>query len=170
MSHVQTASTSHVASAPQRDAASRHEAVDDVLSLVPHLLSIAKSVRQLVGIKLAGTEVLVGQDAMLLLFDGDEALPVSEVACRLSVRPSTVSKMADRLVAKGWLVRQTGPDDARQTLVRLTGDGRRVSDEVRALEASLDAELATALGADRSMIKTLAQLDAVLAKRLSRLR
>jgi DNA-binding MarR family transcriptional regulator len=139
-------------------------------SIVAALLSISKTARQLVGIRLAECDVMPGQDQFLLCLTDRDGLSIADIAARLSIRPSTVSKMTDNLAAKGWMTR--GGDETDQRLVRvwLSKSGRRAAEAVRGIEAALEVELLAALGRDASILPTLAKLDAVLAKRLSRLR
>ena len=51
---------------------------------------------------------------------------MSALARHLSVSPPTVSKSVDMLVRRGWLERWVDKHDRRQTMVRLTTEGRRV--------------------------------------------
>jgi DNA-binding MarR family transcriptional regulator len=51
---------------------------------------------------------------------------MSALARHLSVSPPTVSKSVDMLVRRGWLERWVDKHDRRQTMVRLTAEGRRV--------------------------------------------
>ena len=51
---------------------------------------------------------------------------MSALARHLSVSPPTVSKSVDMLVRRGWLERWVDKHDRRQTMVRLTVEGRRV--------------------------------------------
>nr|WP_066947790.1 MarR family transcriptional regulator [Streptomyces lushanensis] len=55
-----------------------------------------------------------------------------EVAERLGVNPSTAMRMLDRLIAVGLAARQNDPDNRRQTMLRLTPEGRRLVEEVTA--------------------------------------
>ncbi|WAJ27349.1 MarR family winged helix-turn-helix transcriptional regulator [Antarcticirhabdus aurantiaca] len=139
--------------------------------LVPGLVSIAKSVRQLMALKLAPIDVLVGQDQLLGVLDAEHAKSVLDIATELSVRPSTVSKMLDQVGKKGWTLRQGDQDDRRKTLVRLTPDGVKVQESVRAVWKRLEDDLVEALG-DQSVdiVDNLGSLDSILTKRLSRLR
>lgn len=146
------------------------EPMSDDLVLLPYLLSIAKSVRQLVSLKLAECGVVVGQDQFLLCFADEEAVSVAALAERLSVRASTVSKMADILQRKGWVGRQSDDHDARKVLVHLSEAGQQIRDVVRRVEEELEVELFKALGKEDGTLAALAKLDAVLTKRLSRLR
>jgi len=49
-------------------------------------------------------------------------------------KPSTLTSILDRLAARGWVSRETHPDDRRSFVVALTPAGRRAA---RALEARL---------------------------------
>ncbi|MEV0035610.1 MarR family transcriptional regulator [Streptomyces sp. NPDC050804] len=55
-----------------------------------------------------------------------------EVAERLGVNPSTAMRMLDRLIAVGLATRQSNPDNRRETMLRLTPEGRRLVEEVTA--------------------------------------
>lgn len=134
------------------------------------LLSIAKSMRQLVGIRLAQCGVSAGQDHFLLCLAKHESLSVAEIARHLSVRPSTISKMLDIMGRRGWVTRHSQGADQRRVFAQLTDAGRAKAAEVRAIETALDAELRNALGNDKAMLPTLVKIEIVLAQRLARLR
>ena len=51
---------------------------------------------------------------------------MSALARHLAVSLPTVSKSVDMLVRRGWLERWVDKHDRRQTMVRLTSEGRRV--------------------------------------------
>jgi DNA-binding MarR family transcriptional regulator len=51
---------------------------------------------------------------------------MSALARHQAVSPPTMSKSVDMLVRRGWLERSVDEHDRRQTMVRLTGEGRRV--------------------------------------------
>ncbi|WP_161992874.1 MarR family transcriptional regulator [Aureimonas leprariae] len=120
--------------------------------------------------RLVDLDVAVGQDQFLLSFEDDGQVSVAEIAIRLSVRASTVSKMTDRLAAKGWVVRSADNEDARRVLVHLTDEGRAARDAVLRVEAEVEAEILAALAEKTATVSALAELDAVVAKRLRRLR
>lgn len=50
----------------------------------------------------------------------------------LNVNSSTAMRMAGRLAAAELIVREVNPDNRRESLIRLTGEGRRIVDEVTA--------------------------------------
>jgi DNA-binding MarR family transcriptional regulator len=76
---------------------------------------------------------------------------MSELARHKGVGLPTMSKSIEMLVRKGWVERWIDKTDRRQTLVRLTPDGRRVMSESRAhLEELLDQRLGQLTTAERS--------------------
>lgn len=140
-------------------------------SFLKPLLSITKSTRQLFGLLLADIGVVVGQDQFLLQFVEDNPKKVSEIATTLSVRPSTISKMVDVLEAKNWVVRDRDDSDLRKVLVRLTPEGIQVRAKVLTVWNEFESQLRTSLNdVDASFFDNLNKLDAVLARRLARLR
>ena len=78
---------------------------------------------------------------------------MSELARHKGVGLPTMSKSIEMLVRKGWVERWIDKTDRRQTLVRLTPDGRRVLSESRAhLEELLDQRLEKLTAAERSAL------------------
>jgi DNA-binding MarR family transcriptional regulator len=160
---IMTARTSRLATTPPERPVAAAE-------LLPHLISIAKSVRQLVAIKLAERDIAPGQDQFLLCFENGVARSSACVAASLSVRASTVSKMVDILERKGWVVRRPDERDARKVLLSLTEAGHRAQDDVRGIWRSLENELAPKLANQSDAVKLLSAIDAALEHRLKRLR
>jgi DNA-binding MarR family transcriptional regulator len=56
---------------------------------------------------------------------------MSDIARHLGVSMPTVSRSIDVLVDRGWVERTNDPSDRRQTLARLTAEGRRVTAAMR---------------------------------------
>src|SRR3954451_6422059 len=54
---------------------------------------------------------------------------VSDVAQHLAVDLSVASRQVSALISAGYVEKQPDPDDARATLLSVTGDGRRVLEE-----------------------------------------
>ncbi|KIF74189.1 hypothetical protein QR77_09710 [Streptomyces sp. 150FB] len=67
---------------------------------------------------------------VVLATHGDAKLV--ELAERLGVNPSTAMRMLDRLIAAGLADRQSNPDNRRETMLRLTPEGRSVVEDVTA--------------------------------------
>jgi DNA-binding MarR family transcriptional regulator len=61
---------------------------------------------------------------LLAKIDAGE-INMSELAQHLSVRLPTISKSVKLLVERGWVERRIPDENRRQTMVRLTRDGRR---------------------------------------------
>ena len=141
-------------------------------SLVPTLLSISKTTRALMGLKLAEIDLHQGQDELLAVLSEDDAMRVSELANRLSVRASTISKMMDRLAEKGLVERRAHPRDGRITMVLLTPAGREMQKRVAELWLVVDAEISAKLPQTQAqpVFEQLNIIDDVLRTRLMRLR
>jgi DNA-binding MarR family transcriptional regulator len=61
-----------------------------------------------------------------LVFAPDQRLRMRDLADQLSVAQSGVTRIVDRLVSQGWVVREQPPDDRRTIYARLTDAGRSV--------------------------------------------
>jgi DNA-binding MarR family transcriptional regulator len=67
---------------------------------------------------------------------------------QLGVSKQAASQLIDTLVLRGYLQRQTNPDDRRRMTIELTDRGRAAAGAVRAGVESVDAELAERLAPD----------------------
>jgi DNA-binding MarR family transcriptional regulator len=145
--------------------------VESETKLVPALLSISKSTRALMGIKLAELDFHNGQDELLVALNEEAPIAVSKLADELHVRPSTVSKMLDRLVIKNLVERIGNPRDARRTMVRITPAGLDARSLLLNIWDKLEAELSSGLSGDaEEIIQTLDDVASKLEARISRLR
>lgn len=135
-------------------------------------LATSQALRALVGLKLAKLGLASGQDRLLIALADNESLSVSALAAELNVRPSTVSKMMDRLTARGYTQRQPDVADARRINVELTPEGQRICHRLRTLWNDIDADLTSDLTPEQSsqMLKGLTLLNGQVAQRLRRLR
>jgi DNA-binding MarR family transcriptional regulator len=135
------------------------------------LLTLAKRIRVLFGMALAEAGFHNGQDQVLAFLVPGEAVAVSALAAGLDVRPSTISKMLDRLTDKGLVLRQQADRDGRMTLACLTPAGERAQVEIRRLWADVCRQFAAGLPGDPdSAMLQLRTVSDVLAARLMRLR
>ena len=136
------------------------------------LLSISKSTRAFLSLLLADIGLYPGQDQLLDRLELDRPVSVSVLAEQLSVRPSTVSKMLDRLIEKDLVRRLNFEGDARRTMVHLTEPGEEMRARIRSVWSKLEAEVAGNMDTperDR-LAAALAEVDTILATRLRRLR
>ncbi|MBO0904347.1 winged helix-turn-helix transcriptional regulator [Jiella sp. MQZ13P-4] len=135
-------------------------------------MSIAKSTRAFLTILLAEIELHPGQDQLLDRLEVESPVNVSTLADLLAVRPSTVSKMLDRLIERGLVSRSANARDARRTMVHLTPAGLEAQGKVREIWLKLEADLTSALGEEEIAIldNSLHRADDILSQRLRRLR
>lgn len=147
------------------------EPVDEV-GLLGNLLLISKTTRALMGLRLAELGFHSGQDEALLCLDRGVPVAVSHLADKLTVRPSTVSKMMDRLIAKQLVVRTEHKSDQRRTMLLLTDAGVKARDEIIRLHAAIEKDLLSKLDIDDpdAVVKEFAKVQSCLSNRLLRLR
>lgn len=76
---------------------------------------------------------------------GEQGLPTLEIADRMIEQAPGVTRLLDRLEAKGWVRRQRCPEDRRQVLCWLTPAGldlvTRLDEPVESADAEAVAEL-----------------------------
>ncbi len=94
----------------------------------------------------------VAQAALLEALADGRVLRLSELATRLGITPSTLTRNLERLEEEGLVARAADPDDARAALVRLTSAGKRAADKVAAQEAAFAADVVARLGKERARV------------------
>lgn len=106
-----------------------------------------------------------GQQFILMVLWREDGLPPGEIARRLGLATSTVTRAATRMVGTGLLVRKPHPGDARLVGIHLTERGRGLRDELnREMRALTDRALAGLSAEDREQfIRTLGLLRRNLA-------
>ncbi len=99
-------------------------------------------------------ELTMSQLRVLFILNGDRGMTAGHLAERLSVRPSTVTGIVDRLVKQELVERRADPDDRRIVRNVLAPTGQRLINEFTAasrefiesfLEPLSDSELSEAL-------------------------
>jgi DNA-binding MarR family transcriptional regulator len=65
---------------------------------------------------------------------------VGALAAATATRPSTLTSLLDRLARRGYLVRETDPDDRRSFVVRLTPDGQAAAARAAGAIAELERQ------------------------------
>lgn len=169
---IAVSSSSHDPSGPRSLLVNESERTDAVITILPLAISSSRSLRALLGLKLAPLGLASGQDRLLLVLEEHGCMSVSELADKLNVRASTVSKMADRLQKMGFATRVPHNLDGRRTILLLSDSGRSICHKLRAVCDAVEDELKTDLNADeiRRVADGLALLDNALGRRLKRLR
>ncbi|MCM1976299.1 MarR family winged helix-turn-helix transcriptional regulator [Streptomyces sp. G1] len=110
-------------------------AMDDVEAVTRAVLTasrllVAVSARSLAAV--VEERVTLPQFRMLVVLSTRGATKLVTLAELLRVAPSTAMRMVDRLIAAGLADRQPNPDSRRETLLRLTDEGRRIVEDVSA--------------------------------------
>ncbi|MEV4460376.1 MarR family transcriptional regulator [Microbispora sp. NPDC049633] len=123
---------------------------DDLEAVTVAVLTASRVLVAVSARSLAAAEdrVTLPQFRMLLVVGQGETKLVT-LAEKLGVNPSTAMRMADRLAVAGLLEREVNPLNRRETLLRLTGNGRRIVDEVTARRKEEIAAILTRLPASR---------------------
>jgi DNA-binding MarR family transcriptional regulator len=114
------------------------EALFGLLHIQTHVVrAIDDALDRVHGTGLSGYELM----ARLARMHPDGA-SLRYLAEQVVVSPSRVSRLADELVARGWLERAHSPHDGRQSLVRLSRAGRHTLTAMnRTLAEALDTHL-----------------------------
>lgn len=95
---------------------------------------------------------------VLALLGEAGALPMREIAARLSVSPQAVTGLVDEMEAEGLVARERHPTDRRQTLIRLNGHARdAAATQVADREAVLSALFEDIPKADRAAFARVAE-------------
>lgn len=97
--------------------------------LIASRLLVAVSARSLAAVE---DRVTLPQFRMLVVLSMRGATKLVVLADLLQVTPSTAMRTVDRLIAAGLADRQVNPDNRRETLLRLTDEGRRTVVDVTA--------------------------------------
>jgi DNA-binding MarR family transcriptional regulator len=130
--------------------------------LVPHLTShlgywlrfVSNHVSHAFARKLEGQDVTVAEWVILRELYGHDALPPSRLAKGLGLTRGAISKLADRLLAKGLIVREESLADLRAHTLALSPRGRDLVPALSALADLNDAEFFDHLSIDeRRMIE-----------------
>jgi DNA-binding MarR family transcriptional regulator len=104
--------------------------------------------------KLEDHGVTVAEWATMRELYGVECLAPSRLAGQLGLTRGAITKLADRLVAKGLATRTPDPGDARAQTLALTAQGRGLVPKLAALADENDAEFFSHLNVkERSMVE-----------------
>jgi DNA-binding MarR family transcriptional regulator len=120
------------------------EAVTTAVLTASRLL-VAISARSLAAVQ---ERVTLPQFRMLVVVSRGETKLVT-LAEQLGVNPSTAMRMIERLTAAGLVTREVNPKNRRETLHRLTDEGRRIVDEVTSRRRAEITEVLARMSADQ---------------------
>jgi DNA-binding MarR family transcriptional regulator len=101
---------------------------------------VSNHVSQAFARKVEARGVTVAEWVLLRHLLDEEALAPTRLSERMGMTRGTVTKLADRLIAKSLLMRAANPEDARAQTLALTARGRRLVPQLAALADVNDAE------------------------------
>ena len=105
--------------------------IEVALSEIAYLASRARQHERLMAV--AGLSLDRSAAALLRHLDMAEPIRAGELAARLAVEASHVTRQVQQLEKGGYLTRVPDPDDRRAQLIQLTDEGRRTVDRIRAV-------------------------------------
>ena len=141
-----------VAAKPGRSRVQPAPASSDVVEAVlgASRVLLALAARSLAGI---AEEVTLPQYRALVVIASRGPQRVADLAQALGVNPSTATRMSDRLVHKGLVRRRAVAADRRAVRLHLTGDGRKLVEEVTRVRRAEIAQILDKLPSeDRSQM------------------
>jgi DNA-binding MarR family transcriptional regulator len=100
-----------------------------------------------------GQPVAVAEAHALMDLVAFGAVRQGELAVRLQLEKSTVSRLVRQMEARGWIQRTSDRDDGRAVLIRLTRQGRDAASELSGARQEKFARILAAIPEDkRSMV------------------
>lgn len=79
---------------------------------------------------------------------GDGGVPIGQLVREIGVTKQAAGQLVDALVLRGYLDRQTDPEDRRKLIVTLTERGRAAAEAQAAGRDRVDTELLACVGQD----------------------
>lgn len=125
------------------------ESVSDLSAHLGYWLRyVSNHVSQAFARKVEAQGVTVAEWVVLReLYDTDDTAPV-RIAEQIGMTRGAITKLADRLLAKGLIARRDNPEDGRSQLLRLSDTGRALVPELARLADQNDAEFFDHLSPD----------------------
>ena len=133
------------------------------------LRQVSNHVSQGFARKLAAQEVTVAEWAVMRVLFERGPTPPSRVADEMGMTRGAITKLADRLIAKDLMIRESNPEDGRAQTLQLTNRGAGFVPELAALAGANEAECFGHLSADdrrtlfRVLRTTVARLGLTIA-------
>ena len=93
---------------------------------------------QALAVRLAGLDLPASEINVLANLAGHDPLTVGALAAATATRPTTLTSVLDRLVRRGYVIREVDPADRRSFLVSLTPAGQRAAGTISAAVRELE--------------------------------
>jgi DNA-binding MarR family transcriptional regulator len=93
-----------------------------------------------------------GQPPMLRALQAQEGLSHSELAARLRLKPSTVTRMIQRMERAGFVERRQDSEDERIRRVYLTRSGRATGELLEQVDHQLEEEALSGLSSEEGVL------------------
>jgi DNA-binding MarR family transcriptional regulator len=103
------------------------------------LRAVSNAVSRCFAERLGARDISVAEWVMLRILWDHESLAPSRLAGEIGMTRGGVTKLADKLIAKGLVHRQSNPEDARGQTLSLTSAGRALTPHLAALADANDA-------------------------------
>lgn len=110
------------------------------------LLLAHQAIRRLTAKALSTLGISVDEARVLEVLGGPERVSMGQVGSKSGLKISALSKLADRLEARGLLRRVAGDDDTRRVYLVLTPFGERLRSQALAEIAKTDKHLSEKIG------------------------
>jgi DNA-binding MarR family transcriptional regulator len=117
---------------------------------------VSNQVSHSFSVKLAGRDITVAEWVVLReLYECDDMVP-SALAQKIGMTRGAISKLVDRLSARGFVTRTTSDEDRRYQALALTAKGRAMVPKLAALADQNDADFFGHLkAAERESVKAI---------------
>jgi DNA-binding MarR family transcriptional regulator len=93
-----------------------------------------------IGIFLDGLGITQGEGHILSHLAASGDATIAELHRALAHRHSTLTSILDRLADRGWITRETDPNDRRSFVIRLSKDGKKVAGKIYRQLAHLEGQ------------------------------
>ena len=139
-------------------------------SILQTLISIARSIRALLSLRLAELGLGSGQDEILLSLQSGESASTAILATRLDLRETSLSKLLEPLIAKGLIERVGEMRDARRMVVRISHAGTAMQERVQGIWNEIGNDLVGPMGSEQldRLITELEGMQKTMNSRLTR--
>ena len=102
--------------------------------------------------QLKAHNVQVGQWRVLEVLSDNQSRSMGELAELVAMNHPALTKLMDRMVAQGLVMRGLEPTDNRRVIVMITDAGKALCQKIQVQTEQLDAKLVTQIGAERAEI------------------